>query len=418
MALEEGVGHDLVNVQTNMPRATLRARLVKRLVDNLAMSEEAADWAVNSWGLALGVVSEEELKFSDVQELEKTRLNVSPPENHNSPQIQNQQKPQSPAAAGGVFIVSANNDGHFISLAEAIKTAKNGEKILVRPGLYEESLVINKQIEIVGDGAVKEIVIRSRDSSCVNLQDDRAIVRNLTLQCSAGQAGREVFGVDVAGGEMVLENCAITSDSLACIGVRGKTAKVEVSKCLIYDGADSGIYFLDSASGKIEGCEIYQNNRAGVVITQNANPTFRKCRIFNGGNAGFLVYQNGLGTIDDCEIFGHKDVGVAVASGGSPVLRGCSIYNSNNSGVNVRDGGRALLEDCSIYENAGAGLTVDGASVAAVQSSRINRNGKVAVRVKGGSSVRVENSDLRGNLLATWETEHGVFVENNNNLEF
>jgi hypothetical protein len=32
--------------------------------------------------------------------------------------------------------------------------------------------------------------------------------------------------------------------------------------------------------------------------------------------------------------------------------------------------------------------------------------------------VRVENSDLRGNLLATWETEHGVFVENNNNLEF
>ncbi|HEX9928690.1 MAG TPA: pectinesterase family protein [Pyrinomonadaceae bacterium] len=415
MALEEGVARDLAAAQQNAPSASLLARLTQRLVDNLALSEDAAKWAVDSWALALGVVSNNDLKPTETQNAEKSQTNIVPVPNSSVVQNQTGQKQ---GISNGAFIVSADKSGDFVSISEAIKAAPDGAQILVRPGLYEESLTISKQIEIIGDGgAVKDIVVRSPDSSCVSMQAEKAAVRNLTLQCAAGKSGEQVFGIDIQNGELLLENCDVTSDSLACIAVRGADTNPLIQNCRIADGADGGIYFFDSAGGTVEECEILRNRNASVVIAQNANPHFKKCRVSEGENSGFWVYENGLGTIDNSDIFGHR-AGEILASGGSPVLRGCKIHNSNESGVFVQNNGSALLENCSVYENADAGISVDGRSIASASNCQINRNGSVAIRVKGDSSVRVENSDLTGNELATWETEIGVFVENKNNREY
>jgi parallel beta-helix repeat protein len=415
MALEEGVARDLAAAQQNAPSASLLARLTQRLIDNLALSEDAAKWAVDSWAMALGVVSNNDLTTPETQNAEKAQTNIVPVPN--SPVIQHQTV-QKQGISDGAFVVSADNSGDFVSISEAIKAAENGAQILVRPGLYEESLTISKQIEIIGDGgSVKDIVVRSSNASCLSMQAEKAVVRNLTLQCAAGRSGEQVFGVDIQSGELLLENCDVTSDSLACIAVRGANTNPLIQNCRIADGADGGIYFFDSAGGTVEECEIYRNRNASVVIAQNANPHFKKCRVSEGENAGFWVYENGLGTIDNSDIFGHR-AGEIVAAGGSPVLRGCKIHNSNESGVFVQNNGSVLLENCSIYENADAGINVDGRSIASASNCQINRNGSVAVRVKGDSSVRVENSDLTGNELATWETETGVFVENKNNREY
>jgi hypothetical protein len=410
MAVEEGVAQDLAVFPSNSPRQVLLARLKQRLIDNLALSEDAAKWSVESWALALGVVSSDDLNVGQKQ-LEPQIPQVV------APVIQNKTtKPQT--AKSNEIIVSADGSGDFDSITAAIKAAQINSRISVRAGLYEESLIVNKQIEIVGDGSVANVVVRSLNSSCIKFETERAVVRNLTLQCAAAQSGKKAFGVEILNGEITIQNCDVTSDSLACVAVHGANTKLLMRDCLIRDSADGGIYFFDSATGNVEESEIYRNRNASVVIAQNANPTFKNCRITAGGNAGFWVYENGLGTIDDSEVFGHRRSEIVVASGGSPVFRGCKIHNSNESGVFVGEGGRILIEECSIYENADAGVSVDGASIAAARNCHINGNGKVAIRVKDGSSVRVENSDLRGNLLATWETEHGVFVENNNNLEY
>jgi len=56
-ALKARVVADLLASSTNMPRDVLLGRLTKRLHDDLAMSEDAARWAVESWAQALGTVS-------------------------------------------------------------------------------------------------------------------------------------------------------------------------------------------------------------------------------------------------------------------------------------------------------------------------------------------------------------------------
>ena len=55
-ALKEKVAAELLASQNNIPQTVLLARLTKRIHENLALTEDAARWAVESWALALGVI--------------------------------------------------------------------------------------------------------------------------------------------------------------------------------------------------------------------------------------------------------------------------------------------------------------------------------------------------------------------------
>jgi WD40 repeat protein len=57
-ALRGQVAADLLTSQTSVPREVLLAQLTRRLQENLALAEDAARWAVESWALALGVIAQ------------------------------------------------------------------------------------------------------------------------------------------------------------------------------------------------------------------------------------------------------------------------------------------------------------------------------------------------------------------------
>ena len=60
-ALRERVPLDLLASRNSVPTGLLLSRLAKRLEDQLALTADASRWAVDSWALALGVVSDAEL---------------------------------------------------------------------------------------------------------------------------------------------------------------------------------------------------------------------------------------------------------------------------------------------------------------------------------------------------------------------
>src|SRR5215813_4768503 len=60
-ALKEGVAAELRTASVGVPTRVVLARLTQRLQDNLGLTAEAARWAVESWALALGALSSQEL---------------------------------------------------------------------------------------------------------------------------------------------------------------------------------------------------------------------------------------------------------------------------------------------------------------------------------------------------------------------
>ena len=59
----------------------------------------------------------------------------------------------------------------------------------MRPGLYKESIVIDKSIEIIGDGDRDKIVIESFGTSVVLFEAKTGRLVNLTLRQAGSEAG-------------------------------------------------------------------------------------------------------------------------------------------------------------------------------------------------------------------------------------
>lgn len=68
-ALKEGIAIDLLkstsNTNNEVLKEVLLAKLVKRLQNNLGLTEESAIWVVDAWAIALGITSQPLAKSSD-----------------------------------------------------------------------------------------------------------------------------------------------------------------------------------------------------------------------------------------------------------------------------------------------------------------------------------------------------------------
>jgi len=284
--------------------------------------------------------------------------------------------------------------GDFATVGAAIVAAKPGDRILVRPGLYDEALVVDKPLEILGDGPVSDIEIRARGADVLAFRASIGRVANLTLRQAGGDG--IWYGVNITQGRLDLEGCDISSQAAACVAIRaGADPRLRRNK--IHDGKHSGVAVFDSGLGTLENNDITGNAFSGVGIKTGGDPTLRRNQIHDNRETGVYVQDSGLGTLEDNDITGNGLSGVGIKTGGDPTLRRNQIHDNRQSGVYVQDSGLGTLEDNDITGNAYAGVSVTTGGNLTVRANRINRNGYGAVWIREGGLGVVENNDLTGN---------------------
>src|SRR5262249_105606 len=151
-----------------------------------------------------------------------------------------------------------------------------------RPGLYQEALVIDREVEIVGDGEAENVIIETLDGPCLVMSTDSAVIRKVTLRGPSGQ-GRpdndqdksrkdsEFAAVKVPHGRVTLEDCRITSASGPGVMISGQTANPTLRRSVIQGNTRAGISVHRGAQATIEDCRI-QGNQWGVAISDKGNP--------------------------------------------------------------------------------------------------------------------------------------------------
>jgi hypothetical protein len=203
------------------------------------------------------------------------------------------------------LVVARDGSGDFRSLGEAIAQASPKTRVVVRPGIYRESLIVDKCLDVVGDGPRCEIIVQPDNACCLYLDTKRAVIRGLTLRCRGG-GGKKCHAVEIASGAPVVEDCDLTSDSLSALAIHGSDTNPLVRDCWIRESKDAGVLFYDEARGTLENCEIFNNLVANVSIEENSHPVLRRCRIHHGKAEGVAVYTGGQGTLEECHIFSNQ----------------------------------------------------------------------------------------------------------------
>ena len=387
-ALRERVPADLLATNNGVPQSLLLDQLAQRLHDHLGMAPAFAQWAVETWAVALGVMAPKPAKRTQTP---KAPANADPPAP--AAPVPKAKKATKAAAAPKTtakttattktttaqgsgaktgrpkraatssttnpptthppttsprlqLVVSLKGKADYRTLGEAVRNIAPKGRILVQPGIYRESLTLDRPVEIIGNGRAGETVVESLTSPCVQSRAPQATLRNLTL-IRRGSLDQGVV-VDVTTGQLTLDDCRVSGEGRACLAVGSPTASLAARRCTILDGSHTGVLFYDRATGALEDCAVDRMGQNGIQITQGANPTLNRVRV-QGCEVGVLVTEQGRGRLENCDIVDNQYQGVMIVAGAPTLLR-CRVQR-NLDGVWVERGGGGSVEECDLSGN-------------------------------------------------------------------
>lgn len=298
-----------------------------------------------------------------------------------------------PAPTGPVPLrVRQDGSGDYASISAAVAAADAGTVIEVYPGLYTGGVDITKPVEIVGVGSRSTIVWEASDDNVIRWDAVSGRIANMTLR----QTGGSYYAVSFRGGSAVLEDCDLTAQENAIIGIRDGADPV-IRGNRIHDGASAGVYIFDGGKGQIINNEIYQNTKSAVLLKSGADPVVRGNIIRNGKANGIQLIEGSKGLFEDNDIFGHEFPNIAIRDGSSPIIRANQIRDGASSGIFVFNDGAGLIEDNTISGNQSVGISVKSGGAPIVRNNRVTGNDSYAIWVREGGAGTYEGNDLKGN---------------------
>ncbi|NNU98469.1 right-handed parallel beta-helix repeat-containing protein [Geobacillus sp. DSP4a] len=317
----------------------------------------------------------------------------------------------------------------YKTITAAIQNAVPGAKIFVEPGTYHENIIIDKEIELIGNGPVNEIILYSKNTSAILMQTEHAIVRGITIhQGGQSKENEYYYAVDLPMGSLILEDCNISSDIGGGIRVHNLHTNPVIQRCnihntqrngifittkgnptirdcKIYNNLMNGVYVNNKGRGTIENCEIYSNTYPNVCIKSEGDPVIRGCKIYESKQNGVWVKEKGRGMIENCEIYSNTYPNVDIESEGDPVIRGCKIYKGETNGLVVANKGRGTIENCEIYSNTYPNVCIKSEGDPVIRGCKIYESKQNGVWVKEKGRGMIENCEIYSNTYPNVDIE-------------
>jgi F-box protein 11 len=299
-------------------------------------------------------------------------------------------------------VVDPMGRGDFTTISAALKQAPVGARVLVRPGHYNESLVMDRPIELIGDGDRDDIVVEGTQFTTLTFDTNIGFVRNMTLR----HRGDKNCCVWVKQGRLTIEECDISSRGLACLNVNN-AADPRVRRNRIHDGAQGGVLLYDDARGAYEDNVIFANALAGIEAKGTSDMVVRRNRLRDGKSAGVLVSDDARGTYEDNDIFANALTGIEVKGKSDPIVRRNRIHDGTG-GILVWEDGRGTYEDNDIFANTLSGIDVKGNSDPVVRRNHILAHVRAAHRA---ATLREMAQALTERLEAGGDIPRGAWIE-------
>lgn len=296
-------------------------------------------------------------------------------------------------------LIIVDPKGPVATLTEALRSAANGSRIVVRAGVYREPvIVVDKRVVIQGEG--RPIFDGGGIHQVFTVTADSVTIRGLVIR-GVGPSGTE----DRAGIKVLeAHGCDIEDNVLldtyfgvylsrtdGCVVRHNQIRGTGLTEVL----SGNAIHSWSSTRPLIEGNEI-TGHRDGIYFEFTSG-----ARVVNNRSHGNLRYGLHFMFSDSCEytrnVFEENGAGVAVMYSRHITMRGNSFIRNRGSaafGLLLKDIADSRLEDNRFVANS-VGLHAEGTNRLKVIGNEFEENGW-AVRVMADA---VDN-EFRGNRFA------------------
>ncbi len=217
-------------------------------------------------------------------------------------------------------------DVNFPSLALAFSTADNGDTLIAEPNTFHETIRFNG----------KPVCLRSMDPNDPNVVGATVV--------DASNTSLDVVTFNTAEGEnSALDGVTVRGGKY---GIYCSSASPTLTRCIIRNNADSGMYCAGTSAPVIDGGRIIDNSGYGLYLT-NGSRTISGLHIV--GNHSHGVYlQSYSGTLKNCVIAKNLGRGVNLNQSPSAKVISCTVAGNSQYGI---VGTCAQVTNCIVWNN-------------------------------------------------------------------
>jgi len=327
---------------------------------------------------------------------------------------------------GKTLYVGGSGPNNYTSIQDAINAANNGDTIFVYSGTYNESVIINKSITLIGENG-DTTIIHAEKGYAINLTGSLVNIENFTIINGRWEdAGMIIYksmnnlishckfyknewsGIEIYfSNKNRILNCTFESNIVG-IELRYSFNNI-VSNCSISHGGD-GINIMFSDSNTISNCRIYKNNWDGVSLEGSSNNkvtnnVFVSNGISIGGNkpSHFIheIYNNTINGLPLIYIKNENNIILKNVKAGEIIIVNCRYseirnVSINNSGIGIEIAycNNIIISNCNI-SNTYEGILL------LFSSNNILSNNYISQSNESGISLNTcDNNIIIGNRVA------------------
>lgn len=256
---------------------------------------------------------------------------------------------------GRVLYVGGSGEGNYSSIQQAVDDAADGDIIFVYSGIYDESVLVNKQIKLMGES------------------------RNDTVIAAASG-----YAINVTANNVEVSQFTITGGSYPHAGIVAYGVKnLNIHDCN-FENNDCGLSVFSSYGSTISGCD-FLDGFSGIVIVQSHDVVVSDCTISNITGSAFSKYAGNISEFEGCGIS----------------LEGCQNVTISNSQISLSDIAISLWSAShnnislnTLHDNIGGILLAPYSDYNIISENTITQKDSFGISVQGGSFNRISQNDV------------------------
>jgi len=205
------------------------------------------------------------------------------------------------------------------TIQEGIDDASAGDTVRVYDGFYNEYLIVDKSIDLIGNGSSSTII------------DGGNIYRIDAMLVVADWVNISGFGIQNAGDDCIeldsqnnhVMDCELYDSAAGIFSYYADYNTIE--NCVCHDNI-YGIYFSDSANGKTLNCLCHNNSNVGIWFDDSDYATVSWCTV-NTCEYGVRIENSDDSSMDNCSV-SNNEYGTFLYSSEDCILRDNQHFNN------------------------------------------------------------------------------------------
>ncbi len=317
---------------------------------------------------------------------------------------------------------------HFATITDGINAVASGGTVYVYEGIYEESIVINKELSLIGQGNPANTIIKASGQNAVTI-DYPCLIDGFTIR-DAHADYDNVRGIWVKADGCIIRNVTVMNIT---------TLQNDSITIYVY-----GIMINYANNCSLENVTIYDikgndSTAYGIYAYESNNNSIKNATIFNvtSVSTAYGIYyshciNNEIFEANVSNISGSSKYGVYLDYSDNASLKKITV-SSSGYGIRIMGSIYSLIEECNI-SNEFYGIIIDKCNYSIIRNNTVYDNNYGITLWRNCYYNTIENNSIFGNsnygygvYLASssnnntiasnyiYNNSHGIYLSNSNN---